>query len=253
GVRWLPAEAEDGDGDGDAAPGGGLDDDDDDVDVDEDGEAANPSSRRPWYIVHVLVHAAGSVNAAAEGKGDRASLRPIDPGAADGEIVLATCDLSAMDGLSAVKVHVPKDLRLADARNGLRHVLHEDLGICDDSFRRLVRCAELIEAPSGERTLSRRAGHTAQMLVADGKRLRLAGKVDRCRKRLCTLESVWIYQSGGGHAGAVIGGGAVAATAADVASGDGDIIETKGRVACEVSVGDELVLTKLLLDGAFED
>jgi len=32
-----------------------------------------------------------------------------------------------------------------------------------------------------------------------------------------------------------------------------DVIETKGRVACEISTGDELMLTELLFDGVFND
>jgi ATP-dependent RNA helicase DOB1 len=32
-----------------------------------------------------------------------------------------------------------------------------------------------------------------------------------------------------------------------------DVIEVKGKVACEVSVGDELLLTELMLNGYFQD
>jgi ATP-dependent RNA helicase DOB1 len=32
-----------------------------------------------------------------------------------------------------------------------------------------------------------------------------------------------------------------------------DVIELKGRVACEVSTGDELLLTELIFNGVFND
>ncbi len=32
-----------------------------------------------------------------------------------------------------------------------------------------------------------------------------------------------------------------------------DVIELKGRVACEISSGDELLLTELIFNGAFND
>ena len=32
-----------------------------------------------------------------------------------------------------------------------------------------------------------------------------------------------------------------------------DVIEMKGRVACEISSGDELLLTELIFNGAFND
>lgn len=32
-----------------------------------------------------------------------------------------------------------------------------------------------------------------------------------------------------------------------------DVIEMKGRVACEISAGDELLLTEMIFQGAFND
>ncbi|KAJ1567392.1 ATP-dependent RNA helicase mtr4, partial [Cladochytrium tenue] len=275
----------DGDGDGDAVPGVGLGNDEDDDDEDGEGGAEHQAPAGPQYTVDVLVHAAGGVDAAAVGKDDRASLRPSEPGTADGEMVVMICDLSTLDRLSALKVHVPKDLRPADARNGLKRVLCEvlqcfpdggppcldliqDLGIRDDGFRWLVRRTELLEACLRESPLSAaEPDRRREMLAAYGERLRLAGKVDRCHKWLRALESVLQLDDLKAHcrvlrrfrfsnpagATAAVGGGAVAAAARDAASGACDVIDTKGRVASEVSVGDELVLTELLLDGAFRD
>ncbi|KAJ1557669.1 ATP-dependent RNA helicase mtr4, partial [Cladochytrium tenue] len=183
-------------------------------------------------------------------------------------MVVVTCNLSALDGRSAVKVHMPKCLQLADARNGLRHVLREvlqrfpdyrpprldpiqDLGIRDDGFRQLVHHTELLEACLRESPLSAaKPDRWCEMLAAYGEKLRLAGKVDRCCKRLRAVESVlqlddlkarrrvlhMLRFTNLAGASAAAGGGAATVATGDAASGTGDVIKTKGRVACEVSV-----------------
>ncbi|KAJ1550430.1 ATP-dependent RNA helicase mtr4, partial [Cladochytrium tenue] len=130
-----------------------------------------------------------------------------------------------------------------------------ELGIRDDGFHRLMRRTELLEARLRESPLSAaELDRRREMLAAYGEKLWLAGKVDRCRKRLRALESVLQLDNlKARHRPRAAAGGAATVATGDAASGAGDVIETKGRVACEVSVGDELVLTELLLDGAFGD
>ncbi|KAJ1540409.1 ATP-dependent RNA helicase mtr4, partial [Cladochytrium tenue] len=268
----------------DCCPRQTLDDDDDDDD--EDGEfgmghkqdfgwgiivnfqrrIAAPSQKGggaeqqvpagPRYTVDVLVHAAGSVDMAAVGKGNQASSR------------VSLAQLMAR-WLSAVKVHMPKYLRPAGARNGLRCVLCEvlrrfsdygplhldpiqDLGIRDDSFHWLMRRTEVLEAHLRESLLSaakldrRRERHMARSC---GWPARWTGAASGCAPSRACCSSTTSRRR---EPRAAAGGAAMVATG-DAASGAGDVIGTKGRVVCEVSVGDELVLTELLLDGAFGD
>ncbi|KAJ1559086.1 hypothetical protein HK405_012059, partial [Cladochytrium tenue] len=67
-----------------------------------------------------------------------------------------------------------------------------------DGFRWLVRRTELLEECLRESPLSAaEPDRWREMLAVYGEKLRLAGKMDRCRKRLRALESV--LQLGAAH------------------------------------------------------
>ncbi|KAI9570876.1 rRNA-processing arch domain-containing protein [Boletus coccyginus] len=165
--------------------------------------------------------------------------------------------LSTVEALSHIRIFLPKDLRQDQARDTVwKSVLEvqrrfpdgitlldpvENMGIKDEKFLNLVKKIEIMEKKMFSNPLHRdpRLPHLytlyAQKQVAQTNiralKKRISATQDvlqleelKCRKRV--LRRLGFTNSS-------------------------DIAEMKGRVACEISTGDELLLTELIFNGAF--
>lgn len=209
------------------------------------------------YTVDVLVNcqrtdlASSAVNCSSIPK-------PAIPGGKN-EMLVIPVSLAVLDGVSSVRVFMPKDLKPRDARQALGKTLEEvhkrfpdglphldpveDLGIRDETFKRLVEKICKLEAAlmahslhralempllygqyQAKRELTDRIG-VLQRQIKDARSIMQMDEL-RCRKRV--LRRL-------GYAN------------------DQDVIELKGRVACEISTGDELLLTEMIFAGIFND
>jgi ATP-dependent RNA helicase DOB1 len=117
----------------------------------------------PKYVVDVLLHCAPGPDAAnytpSQSASARAALRPCPSDVPAGEMVIVPCDLSCIDGLSMVRVFMPKDMKSAENRNQMRKTIKEvekrfpdgvplldpmeDMGIKDDGFKKLIKVSIL--------------------------------------------------------------------------------------------------------------
>ena len=102
----------------------------------------------PKYVVDIMLHCQpGTENGARDAQ-------PCPP-ESKGDFVIIPCDLSALDGLSSVRLFTPKDIKSLDARTQLWKTMSEvqkrfpdgiplldpieDMKITDDGFRKLVK------------------------------------------------------------------------------------------------------------------
>lgn len=175
------------------------------------------------------------------------------------ELMLLPCTIESLDGISSLRTHLPADLTRADQRLLVSKSLQvirsrfpmgvplldpiKDMRITDKAFADLLRKMDVLD-----KTITTLPIHSHDNLgqlmelwrLREEKRMKLetfqreittANQIVqqdelRCRKRVlkrlgyCT---------------------------------DEDVIELKGRVACEVSTGDELLLTELIFAGGFND
>ncbi|KAJ1663298.1 ATP-dependent RNA helicase mtr4 [Coemansia sp. RSA 1813] len=224
-------------------------------DVDADG-----------YIVDVLMHCKRATDqstvrklqATSASDGD-ISVIPCNISDAGGETMVVPVLLSCIDRISTVRVHLPKDLRspkeLRDMRKRISEVQKRldgkiplldpinDMGITDESFKSLVSKISSLEAKLHEHKLFGTAEEARVFTEYKGKvdvqntlkdvRRKIADaqsavQLDelKCRKRVLRR---------------------LGYTTAD------DVITMKGRVACEITSGDELLLTELMFHGVFND
>lgn len=102
----------------------------------------------PKYVADILLHCVAGTE-----KGSKTA-KPC-PEDEKGEFVIIPCDLSAIDGLSSVRLHTPKELKSLDSRVQLWKTLQEvkrrfpdgvplldpieDMKITDDEFKKLVK------------------------------------------------------------------------------------------------------------------
>lgn len=165
--------------------------------------------------------------------------------------------LSTIEGISHLRLFLPKDLRPDQARETVwKSVLEvhrrfsdgialldpiQNMGIKDDKFKELIKKIDSMEAKMFSSplhkdprlpelyTLYKKKKESSERIRGLKKRIQATHDVLqleelKCRKRVLRR---------------------LAFTTAS------DIVDVKGRVACEISSGDELLLTELIFNGAF--
>ncbi len=100
------------------------------------------------------------------------TLPPPCPEGSKGEMVIAPVELTALDGISSVRIFLPKDLRNSDARQLALKSVNEikrrfpdgmpildpvkDMNIKDDTFKNLIKKIETMEKRLAENELVKR-------------------------------------------------------------------------------------------------
>lgn len=217
-------------------------------------DTENKTDPTPQFVVDVLAYCEkpkGGVQIGAP--------KPCTSGSTDGEMTVIPVSLSVLDGISSVRIYMPKDLRSAEQRSTVHRAIVEvkkrfpdgpplldpvkDMGIKDEAFIILVRKIESLEQILFTHPLHRSPllpslyEHYAskhalfEQIIALKKQIKETNAIVHLhelknRKRL--LRRL-------GHAT------------------EEDVIEMKGRVACEISTGDEVLLTELMFAGAFNE
>ncbi|KAJ4920597.1 hypothetical protein JOQ06_024592 [Pogonophryne albipinna] len=208
----------------------------------------------PLYVVEVLVHCSkDSVKDAAT-----EAAKPAAPGET-GEMQVVPVMLHLLTSISSVRLYIPKDLRPFDNRQLMLKSIQEvqkrfpdgvplldpvdDMGIKDPALKKVIQKVEAFEHrmyshplhsdPNLEAVYSlceKKAVIAADVRTAkrELKKARTVLQMDKlkCRKRVLRRLGF---------------------------ASPSDVIEMKGRVACEISSGDELLLTEMVFNGLFND
>lgn len=231
------------------------------------GRPVDPDAKpQTQYIVDCLLQCAKGTTPPPASKGSRDNLTSMDsiqpcPPGEKGDMVVVPVLLTTVQRLSGIKLFLPKDLRPKEARDQVRKNLAEvarrfpapkgvpqldpvkDMKISDDGFKTLLSKRALLQKKIEESQLHSSselpeikaawfAKETLRQQVATTKAsVQSALSVMRldelkCRKRVLRR---------------------LGFTTAD------DVVEKKGRVACEISTGDELLLTEMIFNGVFND
>ncbi|KAI8617210.1 rRNA-processing arch domain-containing protein [Chytriomyces sp. MP71] len=212
------------------------------------------------YIVDVLLHCApGTESSGRQGGALATSLLPCPSGVEAGDMVVVPCALSAMDGLSAVRINLPKDLKSAESRGIVRRTVKEvekrlennvprldpieDMGITDEKFKKLIRKIETLDLKLKANPLYN-SPELHDIYNSYALKMDLARKIKAQKKQMKETESILQLDELKCRRRVLRRLGYTTSN---------DVIEMKGRVACEVSVGDELLLTEMMLAGVFGD
>ncbi|XP_072272535.1 exosome RNA helicase MTR4 isoform X1 [Pyxicephalus adspersus] len=214
----------------------------------------NTGDLDPIYVVEVLLNCSKESlkNAATE------AAKPAMPDE-KGEMQVIPVLINLVTGISSVRLYIPKDLRPLDNRQSVLKSIQEvqkrfpdgvplldpidDMGIKDPGLKKVVQKTEAFEHrmyshplnndPNLE-TVYKLCEKKAQIAVdikaakRELKKARTVLQMDelKCRKRV--LRRMGFASSA-------------------------DVIEMKGRVACEISSADELLLTEMMFNGLFND
>ncbi len=176
-----------------------------------------------------------------------------------GEMIVIPISLNILDGISSVRIHLPSDLKPADHRHTVFKTVvevekrfpdglplldpFEDMGIKDPAFRTLVDKIDNLEVAMRAHALHKDA-HLPALYRQYQDKMALQSRIEAFRRHIKDANSILQMEELKSRKRVLRRLGF---------SNDHDIIEMKGRVACEISTGDELLLTELMFAGVFNN
>uniref|UniRef100_H2ZE09 Exosome RNA helicase MTR4 n=2 Tax=Ciona savignyi TaxID=51511 RepID=H2ZE09_CIOSA len=208
----------------------------------------------PQYVVDVLL------NCDKEGLNSIAVRLPRPAkDATRSEMAVVPIMLPLIKALSSVRLFLPKDLRPLDNRQSLLRALEEvnkrfpdgipildpieDMVIKDERLKSIVRKTEAFERRMYKHSLHSRSD-MAQIYQQCEKKAKLANKVKEAKRALKKARTILQMDELKCRKRVLRRLGYATMS---------DVIETKGRVACEISAADELLLTELIFNGVFNN
>lgn len=203
------------------------------------------------YIVDVLLNCDAST-------GNSSRPKPARPNEKS-EIQVVPVMLHLLDGLSSIRVYIPKDLRPIENRNSvgksIKEVMKkfpdgvplldpvEDMNIEDPSFQKLVKKIEVIENRLASNPNFLKPSMKERIAQYE-KKLALSDDAKVLKRQLKNREG-HIMQDELKAMKRVLR--RLGFTNSE------NVIELKGRVACEVNAADELLITEMIFNGVFND
>ncbi|KAJ9478463.1 ATP-dependent RNA helicase DOB1 [Pseudozyma hubeiensis] len=228
------------------------------------GPAIDPNAPpQNHYVVDVLLHCASgsgsSSSSEKKSKNDAASNFLPCPEGKKGEMVVVPVLLSTIQALSGIRIFLAKDLRPTEPRETVRKNLVEvkrrfpkgvplldpikDMKIKDESFAHLVEKIKILDDKLSSSPL-RNDKDLPRLYAAYSKKQEAQQLVDGIARKIAAAHSVLQLDELKCRKRVLRRLG--------FTTGD-DVVEKKGRVACEISTGDELLLTEMIFNGVFND
>ncbi|XP_036382027.1 exosome RNA helicase MTR4 [Megalops cyprinoides] len=215
---------------------------------------ANTGELDPLYVVEVLVHCSKESvkNAATE------AAKPARPGE-KGEMQVVPVMLHLLTTISSVRLYIPKDLRPPDNRQSVLKSIQEvqkrfpdgvplldpidDMGIKDQGLKKIIQKVEAFEHRMYSHPLHNDPNLESVYTLCE-KKAQIAGDIKGAKRELKKARTVLQMDELKCRKRVLRRLGFATSS---------DVIEMKGRVACEISSADELLLTEMIFNGLFND
>ncbi|BBN13684.1 ATP-dependent RNA helicase DOB1 [Marchantia polymorpha subsp. ruderalis] len=215
----------------------------------EDGRSAP----EPKYMVDVLIN-----SVTKDENSRRKTARPVAMDS-PGEPVVTAVPLSQLESLSAVRIYIPKDLRPIEAREKCKKTVLEvlrrfpdgiqlldpedDMQVDSKAYKKVTRRLEAVEKMIADHPVASSPSITSRLKILQKKnKLTLSIRAARTEVRAA---STLVFKDELKSRRRVL-------RKLGYATVDG-VVEMKGRVACEISSADEIVLTELIFGGNFKE
>ncbi len=213
---------------------------------------SSPKDDSPLYIAEILLNC--SKESVKNSVTD--SAKPPKQGE-KGEMAVVPVLLNLITHLSSVRLYLPKDLRPIDNRQSVGKSIQEvqrrfpdslplldpieDMGIKDEVLKRVVEKVEAFEERMYSHPLHK-SPELSRLYSLYEEKAKIASEVKAAKRELKRAKTVIQLEELKCRKRVIrrLGYATVA-----------DVIEMKGRVACEISSGDELLLTELIFNGVF--
>ncbi|CAG8683908.1 11475_t:CDS:10, partial [Gigaspora rosea] len=210
------------------------------------------------YFVDVLLYCDKDSIVAKAADGTTTGVKPCKENGT-GEMMVVPVELNSLYCISQIRIFPPKNLVLKQVRQSVYDSIQviikrypngltpldpiEDMGIEDENFHKLIRKIEVLE----DKLFSNKLNNTPQLpslYEQYAKKVALRARIRALKKKVNKVQSI-LHLDDLKHRKRVLRRIGYLT--------DDDIVTVKGRVACDINVGDEVVLTEMLLNGVFSD
>lgn len=205
------------------------------------------------YVVDVLLQVVSGASSATA-----PAIRPPADGE-KGKMEVVPVLLSTIQAIGHLRVFLPKDLRSSEQRQTVRKAVDEihrrfpdgiavldpieNMGITDDSFKKLLRKIEVLES----RLLSNPLHNSPilpELYNQYARKMEMGSKIKSIKKQIAQALTITQLDELKCRKRVLRRLGFI---------NDTDVVQLKARVACEISTGDELVLSELLFGKFFNE
>jgi len=211
------------------------------------------------YVLDVLLNCASGSSLPKERTVTAPTPGDVQPCAKDqkGEPLVVPVLLSTVDAISHLRIFLPKDLRGIQARETVwKSVLEvqrrfpdgialldpvQNMQITDDKFKALVGKIEMMESKMFSSPLHKDP-RLPELYTKYAEKQECQARIRELRKRITATNDVLQLEELKCRKRVLRRLGFTTSA---------DIVDMKGRVACEISSGDELLLTELIFNGVF--
>ncbi|KAG1054751.1 hypothetical protein G6F43_003251 [Rhizopus delemar] len=219
---------------------------------------ASDGEREVNYVVDVLLNCSQDSSLAKDAAGQPTGVRPATNDD-NRNLLVIPVSLRAIQSISHIRLVLPKDLRSSDARKTVYKSILEvkkrfqgniplldpinNMGIKDPSFQKLVSKILNLEKKVMEHPLSK-SEDLPNMYEVYTKKMEIVDKMKSLKRKLVDAQSIVQLEELKNRKRVMRRLGFTTSS---------DVVEMKGRVACEISTGDELLLTEMIFQGVFND
>ncbi|CAK1362971.1 unnamed protein product [Cercospora beticola] len=185
-------------------------------------------------------------------------VRPCAPGE-KGKMEVVPVMNGIIDSVGHLRVFLPNDLRTTEQRNTVRKALEEvarrfpdgvaildpieNMGINDDGFKKLLRKIEVLEHKLLSHPLHK-SERLDELYDQYASKIAITNEIKEARKKMSDAMAVLQLDELKNRKRVLRRLGF---------TNDADVVQLKARVACEISTGDELVLSELLFNRFFNE
>lgn len=225
------------------------------------GQVAEDYPPQQSYILDVLLPVSDGTSVGTQTHQDIPSgVRPPVDGE-KGKMEVVPVLLSCVQAIGHVRIFLPKDLNPADQRNTVRKSLDEvqrrfpdgiaildpieNMGITDESFKKLLRKIEVLESRLLSNPLHN-SPRLPELYNKYGEKMTLGKQIKEKKKAITAALSIMQLDELKSRKRVLRRLGFI---------NDQEVVELKARVACEISTGDghELLLSELLFNRFFNE
>jgi ATP-dependent RNA helicase DOB1 len=225
------------------------------------GQQNSQFSDHESYIVDVLLWVATSSPVHLIRKYDPLLVESIRPPRdnEDGRAEVIPITLDSIAEFANLRTYLPKDLTAVQQRNTVRKNVDEisrrfpdgipaldpieNMKIKDESFMKLIRKVEVLESKMATNPLFS-SPRLSELYEKYSEKAAVESNIKKLKQKIAEARAIMQLDELKCRKRVLRRLGFTSM---------GDLIELKGRVACEISTGDELLLTELIFNGTFTD
>ncbi|ORE02182.1 antiviral helicase [Rhizopus microsporus var. microsporus] len=219
---------------------------------------ASDQDSEPNYVVDILLNCSKDSSLTKDAAGQPTGIKPATNDDERNPLVIPV-SLRTIQSISHIRLVLPKDLRSSDTRKAAYKSIMEvkkrfhgniplldpinNMGIKDPSFQKLVNKILNLEKRVMDHPLTK-SPDLPVLYETYTKKMEITEKIKDLKRKLVEAQSIVQLEELKNRKRVLRRLGFTTSS---------DVVEMKGRVACEISSGDELLLTEMIFQGVFND